>query len=272
MQARRRVLVAGALGRMGERVRAALAEEESLKLGAALEAPGHPGLGRALEEEIRASDDAKACLSGCEVAIVFTIPDATVSFLRQAADAGVPCVVGTTGFSPEQRAEIRQLAEKTPIVLAANFSVAVNVLFHLVRRASELLGPGYDAEIFELHHAAKIDAPSGTALHLGRAAAEGRGGSLEEQVVLARQGETGVRPAGQIGIQALRGGDVPGEHTVMFIGKGERLELVHRANTRDHFARGAVRAAVWILGRQPGFYDMEQVLGLSSGGDLGSGA
>jgi 4-hydroxy-tetrahydrodipicolinate reductase len=266
----RRVLVVGALGRMGERVRAVLAEEELLQLGGALEAPSHPGLGRVLEEGIRVSDNAKACLASCDVAIVFAIPDAAVSFLREAADAGVPCVVGTTGFDPQQRAEIHQLAGKAPIVLAANFSVAVNVLFHLVRQASRLLGPDYDAEVVELHHAAKIDAPSGTALHLGRAAAEGRGQSLEQHLVLSRKGETGARSAGDIGIQALRGGDVPGEHTVMFIGKGERLELVHRATTRDHFARGAVRAAIWILGREPGFYDMEQVLGLSTGGDLGS--
>jgi 4-hydroxy-tetrahydrodipicolinate reductase len=200
------------------------------------------------------------------------MPDASVSFLREAADATVPCVVGTTGFDRQQRAEIQQLAGKIPIVLAANFSVAVNVLFHLVRQASRLLGPDYDAEIVELHHSAKVDAPSGTALHLGRAAAEGRGESLEKHLVLARNGQTRARPAGEIGIQALRGGDNPGEHTVMFIGKGERLELVHRSATRDHFARGAVRAAIWILGREPGFYDMEQVLGFSAGGDLGSGS
>jgi 4-hydroxy-tetrahydrodipicolinate reductase len=257
---------------MGERVRAVLAEQKRLRLGAALEAPGHPGLGRDLEEGIRVSDDVKACLARCQVAIVFAIPEATVSFLREAADAAIPCVVGTTGFDSQQRSEIQRLARKAPIVLAANFSVAVNVLFHLVRQASRLLGPDYDTEIVELHHTAKIDAPSGTALHLGRAAAEGRGQSLEEHLVLARQGETGTRPAGEIGIQALRGGDNPGEHTVMFVGKGERLELVHRSGTRDHFARGAVRAAGWILGREPGFYDMEQVLGLSAGGDVGSGA
>ena len=267
-----RVLVVGALGRMGERVRAVLAEDKGLRLGSALEAPSHPGLGGALQEGIRVSDDAKACLSSCEVAIVFATPDATISFLREAADAAVPCVVGSTGFSAEQRTEIHRLAEKIPILLAANFSVAVNVLFHLVRQASRLLGPDYDAEIFELHHAAKVDAPSGTALHLGRAAAEGRGDSLEGHLVLAREGEIGSRPAGAIGIQTLRGGDNPGEHTVMFIGKGERLELIHRSATRDHFARGAVRAAVWVLGRKPGFYDMEQVLGLPVGGELASGS
>jgi 4-hydroxy-tetrahydrodipicolinate reductase len=263
--------VVGALGRMGERVRAVLEEEELLQLGGALEAPNHPGLGRTLEEGVRVCDDAKLCLAGCDVAIVFAIPEGTLSFLREAADAGVPCVVGTTGFDPGQRAEIDGLAGRIPIVLAANFSVAVNVLFHLVREASRLLGPAYDAEIVELHHAAKIDAPSGTALHLGGAVAEGRGESLEKHLVAARHGETGARTAGDIGIQVLRGGDNPGEHTVMFLGKGERLEMVHRSGTRDHFARGAVRAAIWLLGRAPGFYDMEQVLGLSAGGDLGSG-
>jgi 4-hydroxy-tetrahydrodipicolinate reductase len=257
---------------MGERVRAVLAEEALLQLGAALEAPSHPGLGQTLEEGVRVSDDAAACLAACDVAIVFAVPDATLSFLREAAEAAIPCAVGTTGLRPEQRAEIQELGKRIPIVLAANFSVAVNVLFHLVRQASRLLGPDYDAEIVELHHAAKIDAPSGTALHLGTAVAEGRDQSAEKRLVLARQGETGVRPDGGIGIQALRGGDNPGEHTAMFIGKGERLELVHRSGTRDHFARGAARAAFWLLGREPGFYDMEQVLGLSSGGELVSGA
>jgi 4-hydroxy-tetrahydrodipicolinate reductase len=267
----RRVLVVGALGRMGERVRAAVAEERHLQLGAALEAPDHPGLGRTLEDGVRVGDDARACLAGCEVAIVFATPESTLSFLREAAKAGLPCVVGTTGFDPRQRGEIEALAGSIPILVAANFSVAVNVLAHLVRQAARLLGPDYDAEIVELHHAAKIDAPSGTALHLGAAVAEGRGQSPERSLVLAREGKTGARPAGAIGIQALRGGDNPGEHTVMFLGKGERLELSHRSATRDHFARGAVRAAVWLVGRAPGLYEMDQVLGLSAGGDVGSG-
>jgi len=255
---------------MGERVRAALEEEDQLQLGAALEAPDHPGLGQTLAEGVRVGDNPKACLARCEIAIVFAVPDATLSFLREAAKAGVPCVVGTTGFDPRQRAEIDGLAGSVPILLAANFSVAVNVLSHLVRQAARLLGPDYDAEIVELHHAAKIDAPSGTALHLGAAVAEGRGQSPERHLVLAREGETGARPTGDIGIQALRGGDNPGEHTVMFVGKGERLELIHRSTTRDHFARGAVRAAAWLVGRAPGLYGMDQVLGLSAGGDPGS--
>ncbi len=260
-----RVLVVGALGRMGERVRAALEEASGLELGAALEAPGHPALGRALAEGVRVTDDAKAALAACELAIVFATPEATLALLREAAAAGRPCVVGTTGFSPAQRAEIEELAARLPLVLAANFSVAVNVLFHLAREAAKRLGPGFDAEIVELHHAAKVDAPSGTALRLGEAIAEGRGQQLAERVVLHREGQTGPRPAGAIGIQTLRGGDNPGEHTALFLGRGERLELAHRSATRDHFARGAVRAAAWLRGRPPGLYDMEQVLGLRNG-------
>ncbi|MDX1649319.1 MAG: 4-hydroxy-tetrahydrodipicolinate reductase [Myxococcota bacterium] len=256
------MLVLGALGRMGERVRAALAEDAELRLGAAVEAPDHPGQGRELEDGVRVGDDAKGALPGCELAIAFASPEATLALLREAADAGVPCVVGTTGFDDAARQEIAALAERTPLLLAANFSVAVNVLFHLARRAAELLGPGFDAEIVELHHGAKVDAPSGTALRLGQAVAEGRGESLEGRAVLAREGHTGPRPEGAIGIQTLRGGDNPGEHTLYFVGRGERLELVHRSATRDHFARGAVRAARWLRGRAPGLYDMEQVLGL----------
>jgi 4-hydroxy-tetrahydrodipicolinate reductase len=259
-----RVLVVGAMGRMGERIRAALEGHERLSLGAALEAPGHPALGSELASGVRLGEDAGEALAAADVAIVFATPDATLSLLRLAADAGVPCAVGTTGFSAAQKKEIEALAERVGIVLAANFSVAVNVLFHLARSAAELLGPGFDAEIFEIHHSAKVDAPSGTALRIGEAVAEGRGQGLEEHAVLAREGLTGPRPDSAIGIQTLRGGDNPGEHTLMFVGAGERLELVHRSATRDHFAHGAVRAAAWLAEQGPGLYDMEQVLGLGN--------
>jgi len=260
--ARRRVALVGALGRMGERVRAALREHPGLRLASALEAPGHPGVGHRLPEGIDVTDDPARALSGAEVAIVFATPGPTVDFLRRAAEAGVPCAVGTTGFAPEQQREIRDLALRVPVVLAPNFSVAVNVLVHLVGRAARLLGEDYDAEILELHHRGKRDAPSGTALRLGEAVAAAREQKLAEVAVFERHGETGPRRAGAIGLQTLRGGDNPGEHTVFFIGEGERLELTHRAATRDHFARGAVRAAAWLLDRPPGLYRMEQVLGL----------
>jgi len=262
--AARGVAVVGALGRMGERVRAALAEADGLRLAAALEAPGHPGLGQDLGGDVAVTDDAKAALGAAEVAIVFATPGPTVEVLRGAAERGVPCVVGTTGLDREQRAEIARLAERVAVVLAPNFSVAVNVLAHLTRRAAELLGDTYDAELFEIHHAAKRDAPSGTALWLAEAVAAGRGETAEGRLVLAREGETGPRAPGSIGVQTLRGGDVAGEHTVMFVGAGERLELVHRAATRDHFARGAVRAAAWVAEQPPGLYAMTDVLGLAS--------
>jgi 4-hydroxy-tetrahydrodipicolinate reductase len=255
------VLITGALGRMGESVARLLAEEPELALAAALERPDHPGLGRELAPGVRVAADPAAALAAAEIAIVFANPEGSLALLRLAADARVPCVVGTTGFRPEQKKEIEALARRIPIVLAANFSVAVNVLFHLVRETARLLGAGYDADVLELHHAAKVDAPSGTALHLAEAITEGRGAG-ESPLVLAREGDTGPRPAGAIGVQALRGGDNPGEHTVLFLGRGERLELAHRAATRDHFARGALRAARWVRERPPGLYDMEQVLGL----------
>jgi 4-hydroxy-tetrahydrodipicolinate reductase len=260
---RRRVLVAGAAGRMGERLCALLAESEEFALGAALERPGHAALGRELAGGVRLTENATVALASVDVAIVFANPAGSLELVRLAAARAIPCVVGTTGFRPDEKKEIEALAARIPIVLAANFSVAVNVLFHLAREAGRLLGDGFDAEIVELHHAAKVDAPSGTALRVAEAIAESRGAGRERHLVLAREGETGARPPGSIGVLALRGGDNPGEHTVFFFGQGERLELTHRSATRDHFARGALRAAAWVLERPPGLYDMEQVLGLS---------
>jgi 4-hydroxy-tetrahydrodipicolinate reductase len=258
----RRVLVVGALGRMGERVRSALASEPGLRLAAALEAPGHPGVGTVLEGDVQVEDDPKAAFARAEVAIDFSVPTATLANLRVAADAGVAYVTGTTGFDEAGRAEIAALAERIPVLHAPNFSLSVNVLAWLVREAARRLGPGFDAEIVELHHAAKRDAPSGTALRLGEAVAEGRAQQLADRLILERAGDVGARPEGAVGIQTLRGGDNPGEHSVFFVGTGERLELVHRSQTRDHFARGAVRAASWLVGRPPGLYRIEEALGL----------
>ncbi len=258
----RSVCVVGALGRMGECVRAALAGEATLRLASALEAPDHPGQGLELAPGLRVSADAVAALAGCDVAIDFAVPAATLANMRAAAGVGCAYVTGTTGFSASERAEIAALATRIPVIHAPNFSLAVNVLAWLTQRAAEWLGPGYDAELVELHHAAKRDAPSGTALRLAEAVAAGRGQKLAEQLVLGRAGEIGARPQAAIAVQSLRGGDSAGEHTVMFLGQGERLELVHRASTRDHFARGAVRAASWLAGRAPGLYAIETVFGL----------
>jgi 4-hydroxy-tetrahydrodipicolinate reductase len=262
MSGLRRVLVVGALGRMGECVRAALLEEPDLVLAAALEAPGHPGLGSVLPGGVEVRSDVKAALPGCDVAIDFSVPASTLANLRAAADVGVAYVTGTTGLSSGDLAEIDGLAERIPILHAPNFSLSVNVLAWLVREAAARLGDAFDAEIVELHHAAKRDAPSGTALRLAEAVAEGRGVELAPRLLLERAGEIGPRPPGAIGVQTLRGGDNPGEHSVYFVGGGERLELVHRSGTRDHFARGAVRAAAWLAGREPGRYRIEDLLEL----------
>jgi 4-hydroxy-tetrahydrodipicolinate reductase len=259
-----KVLVVGAMGRMGQRVCAAISETPRLELGAALEARGHSSVGSSIANAVQISDDPKAVLSRCEVAIDFTTPAATLEVMRAAAEAGVAYVCGTTGFSDAQRAEIGDLAARIPIVHAPNFSVSVNILAWLTQEAARKLGSGYDAELVEIHHSEKRDAPSGTSLHLAEAVAAGRGQNLADHLVLERAGNIGARPEDAIGIQTLRGGDVAGEHTVIFVGPGERLELVHRASTRDHFARGAVRAAEWLIGRDPGLYPIERVFGLES--------
>jgi len=256
------VMVVGAQGRMGLEVRTALRDEPTLRLAGALERPGHPDLGTTLEEGILLHDAPDRALEDCRVAIDFSIPAATLANLAAAAERGVAYVTGTTGFDEAGRRALEHFAQRVPVLHAPNFSVSVNVLGHLAREAARLLGPGYDAELFELHHGQKRDAPSGTALFLAEAVAEGQGKRLDDHVVLERAGETGARPDGAIGIQTLRGGDNPGEHTIYLLGRGERIELSHRAATRGHFAVGAVRAAAWLVGREPGLYRIEQVLGL----------
>jgi 4-hydroxy-tetrahydrodipicolinate reductase len=244
-------------------VRAALAAEPRLRLAAALEGPGHPRLGGELAAGVRVADDPKAALAGCAVAIDFSVPRAALAAGRAAAEAGCAFVSGTTGFAAAERAELEELAARIPLLHAPNFSLSVNLLAWLAREAAARLGAGWDAEIVELHHAAKRDAPSGTALRLAEAVAAGRG--ERARLVLERAGEIGARPAGAIGIQSLRGGDSTGEHTLYFVGQGERLELAHRSATRDHFARGAVRCALWLAGRPPGLYRVEEALGLEPG-------
>lgn len=249
---------------MGHEVRAALANEPSLFLAGALERAGHSNIGQTLPEGVVLKNDPKLALEGCRVAIDFSVPASTMANLRAAAETGVAYVTGTTGFSEAEQTEIASYAERIPVLHAPNFSISVNVLGFLAREAARLLGDGYDAEIFELHHSQKRDAPSGTALFLGEAVAEGQGRQLKDHAVLERAGETGERPKKAIGIQTLRGGDNPGEHTIYLIGRGERIELTHRAATRGHFAVGAVRAAAWMAGKPAGLYRIEQVLGIQS--------
>ena len=233
-----RVCIVGALGRMGTRLRELLPEQGGLVLGAALEDAANPRIGERLPQDVTLGTDVKHALATCDVAIDFSVPNATLALLHVALETRTALVIGTTGFEPAGRAAIVDAARSIPIVFAPNFSVSVNVLAHLVREAAARLGPDFDAEIVELHHAAKRDAPSGTALRLAEAVADGRGTDPRGRFVSSRSGDTGARIPGSIGLQALRGGDNPGEHTVLFIGVGERIELSHRAMTRDHFVRG----------------------------------
>jgi 4-hydroxy-tetrahydrodipicolinate reductase len=249
---------------MGERVRATLAEAPDATLAGALEGARHAALGTALAEGVVVTADPREAFAGADAVIDFSLPAASLAAVSAAAERGLAYVCGTTGFSPRERAALSEHAKRLPLVLAPNFSIAVHVLVHLAGEAARLLGPGFDAEIVELHHAAKRDAPSGTALRLAAALASARGQDLDAALVLAREGETGARPPGAIGVQALRGGDNPGEHTVLLLGRGERLELVHRAATRDHFAAGALHAARWARRQPPGLYGMEDVLALSA--------
>lgn len=257
-----RVLVVGAAGRMGEQVRKWVGRHDSLEVSAALESPDHPDLGSEIAPGVVLESDPKPALANADVAIDFTVPTATLDNLRAAADAGVAYVTGTTGFSADQMAEIAALAERIPVIHAPNFSLSVNVLGHLAREAARLLGDAFDAELFEIHHKMKRDAPSGTALFLAESVAEGQGRSLRDHLVLERAGDTGARPEHAIGIQTLRGGDNAGEHTLYFVGDGERLELSHRSASRDHFASGAVRCAAWLIGKAPGLHPIETVYGL----------
>ncbi len=208
-------------------------------------------------------DDPAAAIVHAEAIIDFTTPDATAEHARLAAQAGAALIVGTTGIEPAQAEVIEKAAHHVPVVWAPNFSVGVTLLTALTEQAATILGPEYDIEVVEMHHRHKVDAPSGTALGLGRAAAKGRGVDHDEVKQAARDGHTGARNEGDIGYAVLRGGDVIGEHSVVFAGAGERVELTHKAGARDLFAAGAVRAALWARGRKAGLYSMKDVLGLA---------
>jgi len=262
MKEEMRIAVVGALGRMGQMVREIVSREPDLCVGGALERPGHERLGDDCDGA-PLTDDPKAAFASADVVIDFSLPDSTLRNLAVAAETGVAYVTGTTGFDDEGLKRLRELAERAPVCHAPNFSLAVNVLAWLTREAAAKLGPGFDAELFEIHHSAKRDAPSGTALRLAEAVAEGRGQSLRDHLLLERAGDVGPRDHDTIAVQTLRGGDNPGEHTVLFVGRGERIELVHRAATREHFAAGAVRAARWLVGRAPGLYRVEEIFGLA---------
>jgi 4-hydroxy-tetrahydrodipicolinate reductase len=207
--------------------------------------------------------DPRAALKDAQVLIDFTQPEATLSYLATAREMGVGMVIGTTGFSEADRVNIRDAAHKIPIVQSYNMSVGMNLLFALVEEAASKLGDSYDVEIIEAHHKTKKDAPSGSAIRLGEGVARARGKNLKDLAVYGREGKVGERKTGTVGFHAVRGGDIVGDHTVLFAGPGERLELKHMAHNRETLARGALRAAVWLCGKNAGLYDMWDVLGLN---------
>ncbi len=263
------VALAGAAGRMGSRVLSLLARDDRFRLVGALERAGHPALGSDAgiaagvgEMGVRLTSSLSEAFAEAEGIIDFSSPEATIESARYAARNGKPMVIGTTGLDNDQTRELERLAEAFPCVFAPNMSVGVNVMFEIARRLAELLGDDYDVEIVEMHHRHKVDAPSGTALRLAQVVAEALSRDLNRVGRFERYGAIGHRLAGEIGVQALRGGDVVGEHTLYFLGSGERVELAHRAMSRDNFARGAIRALEWVVGKEPGLYSMRDVLGI----------
>jgi 4-hydroxy-tetrahydrodipicolinate reductase len=245
---------------MGGHVLRAVEAAADLSVGSALDRADHPDQGKELASGVPLGADPVVALANADVGIDFSVPDASIAALRAALASRVPLVIATTGFDNAQLAEILAASEQLPIVMAANFSLGINTLIGLVEQAAQKL-PDYEIEVLEMHHSRKVDAPSGTALRLGEAAAAARGQRLADVATYHREGQTGPRPHEAIGMQTLRGGDVVGEHTVFLVGSGERLELTHRATSRDNFAVGAARAAHWIVSRPPGLYSMADVLG-----------
>ena len=264
-----RVAVTGSAGRMGSRIIALLREDQDLQLTGATEKDGHPALGKDAGETagvgflgIAIVNDLSQVIGDCDVVIDFTVHSASVRHAEIASASGKAIVIGTTGFSKEEVDRIRGLTSRCPCVLCPNMSVGVNILFKVLGEISSVLGSGYDVEIFEIHHRLKKDAPSGTALRMAQIIANAMGRDLEKVATFGRQGVIGERPHDEIGIHTLRAGDVVGEHTVIFGGMGERIELTHRAQSRDNFVRGALRAAKFAVHAKNGLYDMLDVLGL----------
>jgi 4-hydroxy-tetrahydrodipicolinate reductase len=267
-----RAIVCGAAGRMGGRLVALLQEAEDFALVGAVERAGHPAVGRDVGEAagtgvvgVRLSDDLRGLAATAQVVFDFTNPEAAMRHVGIAADAGVAFVMGTTGLGPADLDRVRELSRRIPCVVAPNMSVGVNLLYRVLAEVASTLGTEYDVEIFEVHHRFKKDAPSGTAVKMAQVIASALRRDLEKAGVYGRKGLVGERSREEIAVLALRAGDVVGEHTVIFGGMGERIEITHRAHSRDTFARGALRAARWVVGQPPGVYDMHDVLGLKQG-------
>jgi len=264
-----KIAILGAAGRMGQNLLRCACKVNGCEIVAAVEHPDHPAIDACVKEITGIRSDALSdalCFTDgwpeeAEAGIDFTFHTTVVSNLENAVANGQAYVLGTTGLSDDEKQAVHAAAAQIPLVWAPNMSLGVNLLLELVRRSAATLGPDYDAEIVEMHHRLKKDAPSGTALGLAEALAEGRGVNLKDVACYGREGITGERPRGEIGIHALRGGSVVGDHTVMFVADEERIEITHKANSREAFANGALRAALWLKGHKPGLYSMRHVLG-----------
>jgi 4-hydroxy-tetrahydrodipicolinate reductase len=263
---RLRVAVAGASGRMGRMLIEAILQSDDLALTAALDRPDSPALGTdpsaflGQPSGIAIESDVRAALSRADCLIDFTRPEGTMDHLAICAELGVKLVIGTTGFSDEQKARIAEYARRTAVMLSPNMSVGVNATLKLLDMAARLLNDGYDVEVFEAHHRNKVDAPSGTALAMGDAVANAWGKKLDDIADWARHGETGPRESGRIGFSVVRGGDIIGDHTVYFCGTGERIEITHRSSSRSTYAQGSLRAARYLSRKEFGLFDMQDVL------------
>lgn len=264
-----RLAVTGAAGRMGSRIAALSAQYKEIKLSGALERKGSAAVGKDIgliagigETGVMISDSALDVISSADVTIDFTTIEATLEHVQTAASCGKSMVIGTTGLQKDDIAKISKAAEKIPVVMAPNMSVGVNLLLKVLSQISPVLADEYDIEIVEAHHRLKKDAPSGTALKMAQVIADSINRDLDDVAVYCRKGITGERTRKEIGIQTVRAGDIVGDHTVIFGGIGERIEITHKASSRDTFAMGALRAAIWIAGKKPGLYDMQDVLGL----------
>lgn len=263
-----RIAIAGASGRMGKMLIETVLKEEGVELAAALEAPGSPGAGKTVREltgfdsDLVVSDNLERALKEVQCLIDFTRPEGTLRHLEVCKKLGVSVVIGTTGFDEAGKSAIAEAAQVIPVVFAPNMSVGVNLVFKLLDTASHILNQGYDIEIVEAHHRMKVDAPSGTAIRMGEVVAEALGRSLKDCAIYGREGVTGERDPSTIGFATVRGGDIVGDHTVMYCGTGERVEISHKASSRMPYAQGSVRAARFLATRSRGLFDMQDVLGL----------
>ena len=261
------VIIDGACGRMGKMITQGVVTQNDMQLVGAIEYSGHPQLGEDVGEVagvrtigVPISDNLSEILDEADVVVEFTAPNASIEHLRNVVDAGKTMVLATTGFTEAELAEVRELAQNIPCVMAPNMSVGVNVMLQAIQLVAKALGDGYDVEVIEAHHNQKADSPSGTALRIAEVLAEALDRNLAEVGVYGRHGMVGARPEKEIGIHAIRGGDIAGDHTVLYAGAGERIEITHRAHTREAFAKGAIRSARWVVNAPKGLHDISEVL------------